>query len=237
MLYAYVDESERDEDFYFLGALVGTQEQFNGLTSALDAIVAKHAEAFPALANIELHASHMMRATDEPWRSLPLRIRFAIYRDVVEAIRSSEVRIFVEGVDIGAQAARGYPVLTPARELAFSHLFERINDCGREVDCAVKIIADEHHTAPISRSNFASYQIHGTYGYRSSTLANIDPQIDFISSATSRPLQASDHVTYIYNRLRTIVETNPKADSEKRKLWRTIEAQATWPVGRARIWP
>lgn len=237
MLSAFVDESERDEDFYFLGALVCTPEQAEQITTELDAVVAKHAVTFPTLAGVELHASDMMRAHDEPWRSIPIRVRFAIYADILEVVRASGARIYIEGVDIKAQARRGYLYLTPARELAFSHLFERINDCGMDAGCDVQVVADEHHTAEVSRSNFSRYQAVGTYGYRSSRLGNVSDDIQFVPSHTSRPLQASDHLTYIFNRLRTVTENDPRADKQKRQLWRTIEAQATWPTGRARIWP
>ncbi|WP_181135062.1 DUF3800 domain-containing protein [Rathayibacter sp. AY1C9] len=238
MLRAFVDESERDEAFYFLGSIVCSIEQEQFLTERLDAIMAKHAATADGLEpDTEFHGSTMMRASEEPWRSVPLRLRFRIYEEALEAIRDSGASIYIEGVDVVGQAARGYPVLTPARELAFSHLFEQINGCWSVDEPPIKIIADDHHTAEISRSNFRSYQSTGTYGYRSSKLPHVDPSIDFIDSSTSRALQCADLLTYLYNRISTVNETDKRAHDQKWNMWRIVVGSTQWPNGRARTWP
>ena len=238
MLYAYVDESERGNSHYFLGAVICTELQLNSLSLELDAVMAKHAQQFPSLTpDVEFHGSAMMRASDKPWRTIPLRSRFAIYQDALVAIEVVGVRVYIEGVDIISQISRGYPNVTPARELAFSHLFERINDCCKFDEREVKVHADEHHTAEISRSNFSKYRSVGTYGYRSSALPNIHPQIEFVASDSVRALQAADMITYLYNRCATVTESDPRATRQKEALWVTIAAAVQWPRGRARIWP
>ncbi len=237
MLYAFVDESERDETHYFLGALVLTGEQAEALRGALDRLIDKHAVNFDALEGVELHGSTMMRAANEPWRSVPLRVRFRIFEEVLRAVKDSGARVFIEGVDIRRHLARGYPKPMPARELAFSHLFERLNDSCTADEPQIQVIADEHHTAEISRSNFTRYQIAGTYGYRSSRLPNVHPRIEFIGSHTDRALQAADMVTYIYNRVMTVSETDMRAHRQKLAIWQIIDGAARWPRGRARIWP
>jgi hypothetical protein len=238
VLYAFVDESERDESFYFLGALICTQAQIDALTSALDGVIALYAhensELTPAT---EFHASAMMRASDPPWRRTPMRVRFALFHQALNEIEKSGARMYIEGIDIASQLSRGYPNPTPARELAFSHLFERINDCARDAGTQVQVFADDHHTAETSRSNFTRYQRIGTYGYRSSLLESIEPDIRFISSDTSRPLQAADLVTYLYNRRMTIVDSDRRAAEKKILMWRSIEPALLYPRGRARIWP
>jgi hypothetical protein len=237
MLHAFVDESERDDTHYFLGALVVDDVQLIGLRTALENVLNKHSVTFPQLAGAELHGSTMMRAEDAPWRSVPLRARFRIFEEVMQAVADSGAKLYIEGVDIRRQIARGYPNVTPARELAFSHLFERINECCTWAEPRVRVIADEHHTADISRSNFNRYQAGGTYGYRSSRLRNIDPQIDFIASHTDRALQAADLVTYLYNRVWTVSESDMRAHRQKQKMWQIVDEAARWPRGRARIWP
>jgi hypothetical protein len=238
MLYAYVDESERENTHYFLGATICTERQRNILELELDAVMAKHARAFPALqADDEFHGSTMMRASSKPWRSIPLRARFAIYQDALIAIEAVGVRIYIEGIDIQSQVARGYPSVTPARELAFSHLFERINDCCGSGEPQIQVHADEHHTSEISRSNFSRYRSVGTYGYRSSALPNIHPKIEFVQSHTVRALQAADMITYLYNRCTTITESDPRALKTKTMLWDLISPAVVWPRGRARTWP
>lgn len=237
MLHAFVDESERDDTHYFLGALVLNDGQLHTLRVALDGIMAKHTATFPALAGAELHGSTMMRAEEEPWRSVPLRIRFRIFEETMQAVFDSGARVYVEGVNILRQIARGYPTITPARELAFSHLFERINDCCHSSEPQVRVVADEHHTAQISRSNFNRYRMAGTYGYRSSRLPNVHPQIEFIQSHTDRALQAADLVTYLFNRIWTVSESDMRAHRQKHKMWQIVDDAARWPRGRARIWP
>lgn len=237
MLHAFVDESERDPTHYFLGAVVLNEQQVAHLRTNLDALVAKHARTFQALHGVELHGSTMMRASDQPWRSIPLRIRLRIFEEAMELVEASGARIYLEGVDIPRQVARGYPDVTPARELAFSHLLERVNDCCGMAEPWVRVVADEHHTADVSRSNFTRYQIAGTYGYRSSRLRHIHPQIDFIPSHTDRALQAADLVTYLYNRVMTVSESDMRAHRQKTKMWGIADPAARWPRGRARIWP
>ncbi len=239
MLYAFVDESERNESFYFLSAIVCTEDQAHALSMKLHRIMHKHAKSSQHLApREEFHASAMMRAEDSPWRRVPLRLRLRVYSEALEAIRDSGCRVYIEGVDIGAQKARGYSNLTPARELAFGHLLERVNDCGKEaLGEPVRVVADEHHTSEISRSNFNSYRDFGTPGYRSSRLPHIESPLLFAASHTNRLLQAADLVTYIYNRRMTIRTGDPRMLKAQSNLWQTIAPAAQWPRGRARTWP
>lgn len=217
--------------------MVVDDQQLENLSRMLDAVMMKHAEQFPRLRDAELHGSTIMRASEEPWRSVPLRVRFRIFEETMQAVFDSGARIYLEGINISRQIARGYPHVTPARELAFSHLFERINDCCHNSEPQIRVVADEHHTAEISRSNFNRYQIAGTYGYRSSRLTNIHPDISFVESHTSRALQASDMVTYLYNRVYTVSENDVRAHRQKHRMWQIVDGAARWPRGRARIWP
>jgi hypothetical protein len=238
VLYAYVDESERDNTHYFLGATICTEQQRQDMTAELDAVMKKHAWSFgPLLPSEEFHGSTMMRAEDDPWRSVPLRARIAIYRDALAAVEAVGARVYIEGVDIQRQKARGYPNPTPARELAFSHLFERINECCGGAEPQIRVVADEHHTAETSRSNFRRYRTVGTYGYRSSYLPNVHPDIEFVESHQVRPLQAADLVTYLYNRVTTVTEKDARATRAKQMLWATLGECVLWPRGRARTWP
>jgi hypothetical protein len=238
VLYAYVDESERDDTHYFLGATICTERQRDALSLELDAVLEKYRTQFPSLTrDVEFHGSTMMRAQDEPWRSIPIRARFALYRDALVAIEAVGARVYIEGVNIALQVGRGYPNVTPARELAFSHLFERINDCCKDEEPQIQVVADEHHTSEVSRSNFAKYRTVGTYGYRSSPLPNIHPDIEFVPSHTVRALQAADLITYIYNRYTTVAERDARAHEAKRGLWAAIEPALIYPRGRARTWP
>jgi hypothetical protein len=235
VLAAFVDESERNEHFYFLGALVCTPGQEADIEAALNAVIGKHSLSHPAIKpDTEFHAYELMKGSGS-WKKVPLRLRFGIYHEALRAIEASGACMHLEGIDVAAQIARGYTHVTPARELAFSHLFERVNDCAARKAERVRVIADDHHTKAISRSNFTRYQAWGTYGYKSSRLANIDAGVDFIDSKSSRALQAADLVTYLYNRRKTIVESDARAHDEKTLLWGDIRRAVN--RGGQRIWP
>lgn len=235
MLYAFIDESERNEEYYFLGALVGTGDQVLALAADMDKILMKHSDSFPALSlETEYHAHEMMAGRGD-WRKIPLRLRFGILHEALQAISESGAAVYIEGVDIQRQIARGYTYVTPARELAFGYILERINEHAERKGTTVKVVADDHHTAAASRSDFTTYQQWGTFGYRSSKLQAISDNVDFIDSKSSRALQAADLATYLYNRRQTHMETNHKAHEQKVLMWRKLGPAVN--RGRTRTWP
>ncbi len=238
VLYAFIDESERDDSFYFLGALVLDQLQLQNLTFTLDSIMETVAADFNFVASTqELHGSEIMRAAESPWRHLPFKYREMIFKKVLLAIGDSGARGYIEGIDIQKHLQKDYNIHYSPRELAFSYLLERINGTSTTADPKIKIFADNHHTAPQSRTNFELYQDYGTFGYRSSKLASIMPKFDFIDSASSRALQAIDMATYIFNRLSTVQEKQPRTQKSKEEIWRLAEPAFTFRRGRTRVWP
>ncbi|MDQ0101148.1 hypothetical protein J2T10_000767 [Paenarthrobacter nicotinovorans] len=235
MLAAFVDESERDEAFYFLGALVCTQEQYDFITAQFEQILDKHGRTFSQItAETEFHAYELMSGKGA-WKGIPLRLRIGIYHEALRVIEASGACMHLEGIDVAGHLARGYKYPTPARELALSHLFERINDCAKAKGETVKVYADDHHTSEISRSNFTQYQAWGTYGYKSSKLEALHEGFEFIDSKLSRALQASDLVTYLYNRWKTVEESDPRAVESKALMWADIVPAVR--RGSQRIWP
>lgn len=234
MFSAYIDESERDELFYFLGAVVCTPTQEMFLEEAFSQILRLHSKTFPSLdPDMELHGNAILSGRAE-WKKVPIRARFAIFDQALRAIANSGVCVHLEGIDITKQKQR-YIRPTPVRELSLSHLLERINECANRQGCSVDVYADEHHTKETSRSNFASYQSYGTYGYKSSKLLRINPNFEFIDSQTSRPMQAADLATYIYNRRKTIVESDPRAADQKARMWQSLLPAVQ--RGNQRVWP
>lgn len=234
-LWAFIDESERDKSHYFMSALVGSYEQIVSLGSALDAVVTKHSSSHPNFqVDFELHACEIMGGRGA-YRRVPPRLRFAIMEDVFKAIGDSEVAIFVSGINIDNLAKKSYRKQMPARELALQWLLEWVNNHAksRGFEYVVKVLADEHHTAPESNTKLAEYRIGGTVGYASSKLERITGPMAFVDSKDFRGLQASDAVTYLYNRVHTIVETDDRAEAAKRRWWSAISRNVRW----ARTWP
>lgn len=234
LISAYIDESERDELYYFLGAVVCTPSQQAFLDAAFSQILHNYSKTFPSLhQGLELHGNEILAGRRE-WKNVPIRARFAIYDQALKAVANSGVCVHLEGIDITKQKQR-YTWPTPARELALSHLLERIDECATRQQCNVDVFADEHHTKETSRSNFASYQAYGTYGYKSSRLRRINPTFEFIDSKNSSAMQAADLATYIYNRRKTIVEKDPRAVEQKTLLWSSLLPAVQ--RGNQRVWP
>ena len=240
MLHAYIDESERDEAFYFLSAIVCTSDQAHELSMKLHRIMARHSRVTPELQlREEFHGSSMMRAAELPWRHIPIRLRLRIYTEALLAIHDSGCQIFIEWMDIAEHKRRKPTSLasTP-REIVLGHLLEQISDCGRSASRQrVRVVADEHHTSDVSRSNFSRYQLFGTPGQSSSKLPFIEAPLRFDASHTSRLLQAADLVTYIHNRHTTVHPADPRAVQAQIRLWGIIAPATTPPRGRVRRWP
>lgn len=157
MLSAYIDESERDENYYFLGAGIVNSSQHAFVDIGFHELLAKHAKTFSTLdVDMELHGNEILAGRKE-WKQVPLRARFAIFGGALSILEASGICIHLEGIDINKQKQRyWYP--TPARELALSHLLERINEGAIwRSQSRITAYADEHHTKETSRSSFKTY--------------------------------------------------------------------------------
>jgi len=235
LLSAYIDESERNEEYYFLGAGICDKSQQEYIEHQITALLTKHSATFPTLsASQELHGNEIL-AGRKQWKKVPIRARFGIFTEALSIVEQSGICIHIEGIDITRLQER-YRYPTPARELALSHLLERINECAfKRSRSSVTVYADEHHTKETSRSNFQKYQIFGTYGYKSSKLQQIKDNIEFIDSRSSRVMQGVDLVTYLHNRRTTIQERDERAERQKRKMWWIISPAVR--RGNMRTWP
>lgn len=234
-LTAFIDESERDLTHYFLGGLVCTPAQATYITFQIEAMMREFHEAFPGLDPVaELHGYEIMNRK-KAWKRVPLRMGIAIFTRTMEIVSESGACFHVEGIHRERHANMHYKEPFPPREIAFTYLLEKINTCARTKATRVQVVADEHHTHATSQSNFERYQHYGTWGYRRSRLQNINRPMAFIDSRTSRVLQAADLATYLYNRQRTMQETDERATVAKTRM-----RDALHPAilrGTHRIWP
>ena len=97
-----------------------------------------------------------------------------------------------------------------------------------------KCYLDDHYTAPEGRKEFVEYKAKGTFGYRSSKLANIE-EMEFYDSRLERGLQAADLCCYVYQRRLNVKVGNPKMLATQEKMWGALESIVK--SGRQRIWP
>lgn len=219
-----------------------TQASYKSFVVEMEKIHAQVLSDYPELpSDFEFHGWEFMGGKYE-WRDVPLRYRFGIMNKILTCVAESGGCVHIEGIDRVKHAERNYKHEYPAREVAFTYLLERINSCSISrslVDGSpqlTEIFADEHHTKEESTSNFTGYQTYGTWGYRSSKLERLHPELKFMDSRQTLALQAIDCVTYIFNRVKTHQETNPKAQKAKDDFWQLMRPMFSG-CGSHRIWP
>ena len=148
MLRAYVDESERANTHYFLGALIANETQQEHIRNGFKELLNEFSISFPAITqSTEFHGSAIMRGADSPWREVPFRAKVDLYRKALLVIESSQAKVFLEGIDIARHLRRAYENHFEPRELAFAFLLERVNETCHRTNSRAVIIADDHHTA------------------------------------------------------------------------------------------
>ncbi|WP_169252881.1 DUF3800 domain-containing protein [Brevibacterium sp. 'Marine'] len=233
-LSAFIDESEQGGEYYFLGALLATDRQVELIETALDSLLAEFSNAHKVVdAAAEFHGYEMMQGRGK-WKKVPIRMVGNIYVRALEAISASGASFYFEGIDIRALHER-YITPWPPREVAMSHLLEKIDEHAGRLRSTVHLHADEHHTAEDHRQQLNLAQQNGTYGYKSSKLQNCHSDFKFLDSKDYRCIQAADLVTYILNREKAVVEANDKALTLKRRMIAGLMPALN--RGRHRIWP
>lgn len=235
MLIAYLDESY-NQDFYFIGAAIMTQDQWGELEDRYALIRRRAADDYGVPSTVELHGHELMGGSGN-WKPLRGRHREAanIYAAALHAAEAVGVHYLFRGVDVQKLNAR-YRYPDQPHSIVLSHLLERVNEYRRDLHSTdmeqVIIVADEISTQDEHKRQFESYQAIGTPGYRSSKLDLISAPIQFASSASSIGLQAIDLAVYLYRRRLTITETHPKAASTMRRLGRHLDSSTahawTW---------
>lgn len=234
MILAFLDESARGGNRYFMGALMVTADQAKQLEKRLDDIVSSvQTEVVGFDPATELHAYEVFHQKDG-WAGVPVWVAVRVCKQVAEAIYSSGAKFIFRGIDIQALQAR-YPNPHPAHTLALSHTLESIqrvltNDYVAE---SALILADEHHTAPDSRTRFRSMRAGAQRGYTNVALTDLLDTIYFGPSDHSRLLQAADMATFFTNRAMTIVESNPKAAKAMKQINNHLNLATRWTY----VWP
>lgn len=224
MLIAYVDESY-DPDFYFIGAAVAEESQWEDVESRLASIRATTAALHGTDTGIEFHGNEMMGG-QKNWCALRGKHRetAGIYRAVLRAAREAGVRYVFRGLDITRLHARyRYPRLP--HSIVLAQVLERIDDYTAHVNDPNEtiVVADQVGGQGKYAAEFAGYQEHGTGGYRPSRLSRISSPINFCSSAATDGLQVADLAIYLHYRQQRVVNQHPEARRTLRRLWQEVE--------------
>lgn len=230
MLIAYVDESY-NQDFYFIGAAITTQEKWEQLEEGYAALRTQIAADHGVPADVEFHGHELMGGAGE-WSPLRGKHREAagIYASALRIARDVEVRYLFRGVDVNRLNAR-YRYPDQPHKVVLQHLLERVNAYRRHYFFSdteeVIVVADEIATQEEHRRQFESYQLLGTPGYRSSKLDLISSPIQFASSKNAVGLQAVDLAVYLRRRRHTVTETHPKSAATMTRLSGLVEVSTS----------
>lgn len=238
MLLCFVDESFKG-NFYGFAAVLADENTTKALTAGLNKIVRQAAVDWGIPQTAEIHGYPLFHGTDD-WTGVSVRARIGIMQKVVDAITAADVTILMRAVHKGRlerrQANENYPVQFPPEQVCFQHILQRADFIARRQATHALIIADERGDRERHRERFAMYQTEGTPGvYMHTTLDRLLDTVHFAPSHHSRMLQASDILAFIYQRVRTVTESDPRAQAAMDKLWNTIESSGkvhdtgTWP--------
>ncbi|WP_434168940.1 DUF3800 domain-containing protein [Clavibacter michiganensis] len=226
MLTAYLDESYND-DFYFIGAALGTSEVWDRVSEGYSQIRQHTHERHATPEAAEFHGHELMGGSGD-WLNFRGKHREAAgtYAAALDVARRAGVVYIFRGMDRVRHRER-YSNPYPPHGIVLAHLLERINDhhrqhCGPE-EPGVRVVADDIATHEEHQREFRSYQTLGTPGYRSSILERIQAPIEFASSAENDGLQAADMAVYLHRRRHTIRETHPKAANAMARLCAQID--------------
>ncbi|OWP21960.1 hypothetical protein CBF90_09780 [Microbacterium sp. AISO3] len=207
----FLDESARDNDYYFFGALIVDDSAVESIEKGLDGIaslLAANVSGFdPAT---EFHAAEMFHG-EKDWDSVPVVWRVKASELVAKVIARTSAEFVFRGIDLNALRRR-YRRPFPPHLLTLAQVIEELDTrCDRVYDEPGLVLADEHHSAANSRRNLRDFKIASVPGYTSRKIVRLADTIYFGPSHASRLLQASDVATYFLNRHRTIVEKDPRA--------------------------
>lgn len=207
----YIDESARDNDYYFFGALIVDDDAALALERGLNSIgelVAQHVKGFDHRA--EFHGVDMFHG-EEAWKGVPpaWRVKAAVL--TAKAIGRSSAEIVFRGVNLHRLRLK-YIDPFPAHLLTLAHLLEEVDGRMQRVhDEAAIVLADDHHTAASGRRNLSRFKIAQVPGYTQSRIENLIDTIYFGPSDSSRLLQCADVATYFLNRLHTVKAKDPRS--------------------------
>lgn len=230
----YIDESGRDNSFYFFGGLVVDSDSLTHIDEQMEALATMLSRTLPGFASgTEFHAVEMFQGTGA-WKKIPTVWRVRACTIISSILAGSGAQFVFRGINISAHH-KNYRTPYPTHLLALAQLLESLDNhllrrCGADTGI---VLADEHHTATDSRRNLAQFKYTQVPGYVSHPLRQIQDTLYFGPSHASRLLQAADVATYFLNRDRTMRESTAGAAAAVSKIAAKIRfitvTEAVWP--------
>lgn len=222
MLLCFVDESNQGDFFGFAG-LIADETATRNITLGLNKVVAQLAVDYGIAPTTELHA-HPIFHSKEAWKGVPVRACVGAFHKVFDVILAEDVVILLRWVHetrlLARQASNNYPVNFPPEQVCFQHILQRAQQVALKQQTYALMIADDRSDRERHRDRFATYQTQGTPGvYMQTTLDRLLDTVHFAPSDRSRMLQAVDMLAFVYRRVRTVTESDPRAAREMQRLW------------------
>ena len=228
MYLAYVDESY-DASEHWVAALLVEHRSVNDAHRGLRQVVATASREYGIPEDAELHGNELFGGKGV-FAGLDPRIRIGIYAKALRAITECGCSIVLRGVAVPGLRARYGHDAEPQRWVV-EHLLERVDEFCAPEDHAL-IVADEHELSRELLADLRQFQDQATRGYRARRIVNVVDTIHFVSSRTNHLVQAADLVVFLKRRLRTHVESDPRAARANEALWEILAPHVTHD----RIW-
>lgn len=220
----FIDESARDNRYYFFGALIADASAVRMIEDGMNGIarlIAAHHPSFKV--DTEFHGVDIFHGR-LGWKSLSPAWRVKACELVSKVIARSSARFIFRGTDL-VRHRECYENPYPAHLLTLAHLLEELHfqlPAQGDQDKLGLVLADEHHMAPSARRSLRHLKAAPRPGYTTGTLDNIADTIYFGPSNESRLLQATDVATYFLNRNMTITERDLRAQRAVERIVKNI---------------
>lgn len=172
----------------------------------------------------ELHGYEMFQGHSN-WKSVPTSLRVRACIAASRVIADSGASFILRCINVDALNAR-YSNPFPEHQLALSQSLESVQhiiDVDHKGEQPVLVLADEHHTAPGSRSRFKAMRTQAQRGQTSIPLTCLVDTIYFGPSNHSRLLQAVDIATFFKARYDNVQEFDQRAVKAMDKIRLNLE--------------
>lgn len=233
---AFVDESATRTGVYVFAAVVASSPQIKSLSHRLDDLVDQLHHKHGVETGAELHAHELFHGLG-PWDAVPPRARLWAQERVINAIRDTDVKLCMRGVDgprlKERQRRRRYPTNFSVEQEAFKHLLQRLQLFAEGHQSDVLVIADERSDRDSHRTDLAMHRLDGTPGdYWRTNFENILDTVHFAPSHHSRMLQAADHYAFFARRgIEVQHESDQRAEQAMARISQILTGKPSFGCG------
>lgn len=224
MRLVYLDESGRDDQYYFFGALIVDADAITAIEAGLDGVaelLSNQVSGFQP--STEFHAVDMFHGRGA-WKTVPVAWRVKAAVLVSKVIARSSAEYVFRGIDLEA-LRRKYRVPHPPHLLTLAQVLQETDrrlSRTRPGPVIGLVHADEHHSAANARRSLRDFRRKAVSGYTNRPIERIADTIYFGPSDQSRLLQATDLATYFMNRSCTVEESDQRSARAIARIVRNI---------------